>query len=340
MTAIVVDFNNPEKFPETFAAFKNYLEETSGKIVKKIQFKDDEGDYVTITSDLEYTEAFKAAISQGNLDLQILVEAKPEVAKEIQHAAYCDVCNQTILGIRYKCSNCPNFDLCEACEAVNLERSLHDADHIFFKVYRPITFGIRNTLPNLYYSTVEEKKVEQKYQKNENQSKSNLEARLSKIEGDLKKVQRLMSKKDKLKKEKLAPRRENRFGVYKRKLEVQEKLGKCKEEKDNEIEKEEVKVESKLRVQSVIESEPEIQLKPPEPEIQLKQSEPEIQLVQSEQEIQQEIQLEQSEPQRSFQPWEEQIILLQAMGFLDQKLNLELLDKYQDINRVVEMLIV
>jgi len=81
-------------------------------------------------------------------------------------------------------------------------------------------------------------------------------------------------------------------------------------------------------------------LKPPEPEIQLKQSEPEIQLVQSEQEIQQEIQLEQSEPQRSFQPWEEQIILLQAMGFLDQKLNLELLDKYQDINRVVEMLIV
>jgi len=150
----------------------------------------------------------------------------------------------------------------------------------------------------------------------------------------------LCQKKDKLKKEKLAPRRENRFGVYKRKLEVQEKLGKCKEEKDNEIEKEEVNVESKLRVQSVIESEPEIQLKPPEPEIQLKQSEPEIQLVQSEQEIQQEIQLEQSEPQRSFQPWEEQIILLQAMGFLDQKLNLELLDKYQDINRVVEMLIV
>jgi len=343
MTAIVVDFNNPEKFPETFTAFKKYLEETSGKIVKKIQFKDDEGDYVTITSDLEYTEAFKAATTQGNLDLQILVEAKPETMKEIQHAANCDACNQKIKGIRYKCSNCPDFDLCEACEAVNLEKSLHDPDHIFLKIYRPIPLGIRKILPNFYDSNVEKveenvESTEHKFKQNEHfEPRRDLETRLSKIEGDLMKIQRLMSNKDKSKKEKPVPRREKRFGVNKRKVEVQDKLGKEKEIEEVKAEvkvevKAEVKSESQSELQSVIQlmkqSEPEIQLKQSEPEIQLKQSEPEIQSRQSEPEV-----------QSVSHPWEEQIMLLQAMGFLDHKLNLELLEHYQDINRVVEHLI-
>jgi len=73
-----------------------------------------------------------------------------------------------------------------------------------------------------------------------------------------------------------------------------------------------------------------------EPEIELKQSEPEIEL----KEFEPEIQLEKPQPSPVvFHPWEEQIILLQAMGFLDEKLNLELLDRYQDINRVVEQLL-
>jgi len=304
------------------------------KLSKKIQFKDDEGDYVTITSDLEYTEAFKAATTQGNLDLQILVEAKPETMKEIQHAANCDACNQKIKGIRYKCSNCPDFDLCEACEAVNLEKSLHDPDHIFLKIYRPIPLGIRKILPNFYDSNVEKveenvESTEHKFKQNEHfEPRRDLETRLSKIEGDLMKIQRLMSNKDKSKKEKPVPRREKRFGVNKRKVEVQDKLGK---EKEIEEVKAEVKVEVKAEVKS--ESQSELQsviqlMKQSEPEIQLKQSEPEIQSRQSEPEV-----------QSVSHPWEEQIMLLQAMGFLDHKLNLELLEHYQDINRVVEHLI-
>jgi next-to-BRCA1 protein 1 len=30
-------------------------------------------------------------------------------------SAFCDVCGITITGIRYKCLNCPDFDLCERC---------------------------------------------------------------------------------------------------------------------------------------------------------------------------------------------------------------------------------
>jgi len=321
MTAIVVDFNNPDKFPETFTDFKKYLEETSGKTVKKIQFKDDEGDYVTITSDLEYTEAFKAATTQGNLDLQILVEAKPDVVKEVQHAANCDACRHKIKGIRYKCANCPDFDLCEVCEAVNLEKSLHDPDHVFLKIYRPIPFGIRHTLPNLYQPKVE---------RNDSQPKSELEARMIKIEEDLKKVQKLMLNKEKLKKEKPLSRRDKRFSLNKRKVEIQDQFGIFKEEKFKIAEKVELHPEIQSVIQLMKPSENQIQ---PQPEVQLKPVESEIQLKQAEQEIQ----LKQS--QRVFSPWEEQIIVLQSMGFLDRKLNLELLDRYQDINRVVEHLI-
>jgi hypothetical protein len=357
MTTIVVDFNHPEQFPATFAAFKKYLEETSGQIVKKIQFKDDEGDYVTITSDLEYTEAFKAATTQGNLDLQILVESKPEAPKVIQHEATCDVCQQQIRGIRYKCSNCPDYDLCEACEALNLEKSLHDPDHLFLKIYRPISPGMRNTLPILYSKPeqkverrVEEHVEEQKIERNHPQPRVDLEARLSKIEGDLKKIQRLMSNKDKLKKEKPVSRREKRFGINKRKVEAQDQFVKIqKEEKEKEITKEEVKPESQPELElkqlmKQFEPEPEIELKKSEPEIEIKQPEPEpeIELKQPEPEIE----LKQPEPEPEikqseslFHAWEEQMLLLQAMGFLDLKLNLELLERYQDINRVVEELI-
>jgi len=243
-----------------------------------------------------------------------------------------------IIGIRYKCSNCPDYDLCESCESVNLEKSLHDPTHVFLKIYRPIPYGIRNCIPNFYHSNVEQhkQKVEEKIEQNVEEQfeqyhplpRSDLEARLNKVEGDLKKIHRLMSNKDKLKKEKPVSRREKRFGV-KRKVEIQDQFVKGKEEK--EIEKEEVKEEVKVESQSVIQL-----MKQFEPEIELKQSEPEIEL----KEFEPEIQLEKPQPSPVvFHPWEEQIILLQAMGFLDEKLNLELLDRYQDINRVVEQLL-
>jgi len=51
----------------------------------------------------------------------------------VHHGITCDGCRQSpIAGIRFKCRTCPDFDLCEACEAKNV----HPADHpmIKFKV--------------------------------------------------------------------------------------------------------------------------------------------------------------------------------------------------------------
>ena len=48
----------------------------------------------------------------------------------------CNQCGKTnIIGIRYKCSTCPNYNLCESCE----EDSTHDEDHIFVKIHEPVS---------------------------------------------------------------------------------------------------------------------------------------------------------------------------------------------------------
>jgi hypothetical protein len=46
----------------------------------------------------------------------------------------CDSCNSSIAGIRYKCSVCPDFDLCQTCEA---KSGLHDSSHAFLKITKP-----------------------------------------------------------------------------------------------------------------------------------------------------------------------------------------------------------
>nr|KAG5709734.1 hypothetical protein BaRGS_027759 [Batillaria attramentaria] len=49
-------------------------------------------------------------------------------------AILCDNCERTIVGPRYKCGNCLNYDLCEECEN---QAGVHDENHVFLKLRRP-----------------------------------------------------------------------------------------------------------------------------------------------------------------------------------------------------------
>ena len=51
------------------------------------------------------------------------------------HHATCDHCKTGIRGIRYKCTECPDFDLCSDCEAIHTATPIHKEDHVFAKLY-------------------------------------------------------------------------------------------------------------------------------------------------------------------------------------------------------------
>ncbi|KDQ31174.1 hypothetical protein PLEOSDRAFT_1111699 [Pleurotus ostreatus PC15] len=57
-----------------------------------------------------------------------------QVTQVARHFATCDICKHGINGIRYKCmhSDCPDFDLCEACEALPIP--VHPATHPLLKM--------------------------------------------------------------------------------------------------------------------------------------------------------------------------------------------------------------
>ncbi|KAM8945591.1 next to BRCA1 gene 1 protein [Pelodytes ibericus] len=47
----------------------------------------------------------------------------------------CNNCSQNILGIRYKCSTCTSYSICERCEA---EGYMHNPNHLFLKMRKPV----------------------------------------------------------------------------------------------------------------------------------------------------------------------------------------------------------
>ncbi|ETE71444.1 Next to BRCA1 1-like protein, partial [Ophiophagus hannah] len=53
----------------------------------------------------------------------------------------CNNCQKPIVGIRYQCSVCPTYNICELCEA---GLYFHDPDHVFLKLRKP-TWHISDT---------------------------------------------------------------------------------------------------------------------------------------------------------------------------------------------------
>jgi len=64
---------------------------------------------------------------------------------DVHFGVVCDGCQSDVRGIRYKCSVCNDYDLCQVCES----KGIHDASHILMKIAKPINYrGCPYTRPS------------------------------------------------------------------------------------------------------------------------------------------------------------------------------------------------
>ena len=73
-------------------------------------------------------ESIKVIINENDYP-----ETKNENSKPIHFGYKCDGCNGRIIGCRYKCAICKNFDYCEECE----KKLSEEHKHPFIKIYNP-----------------------------------------------------------------------------------------------------------------------------------------------------------------------------------------------------------
>jgi len=99
-------------------------------------WKDEEDDYLTISSDDELDQAIQE-IPVGSSNLKLYVKEKQELSKSNQETEHpgvtCDSCNSKVRGIRYKCTQCHDFDLCSTCE----REGTHPVNHEMISIKTP-----------------------------------------------------------------------------------------------------------------------------------------------------------------------------------------------------------
>lgn len=65
---------------------------------------------------------------------RVIVHTVGEPRERKTHNASCDMCDSRIRGDRYKCTNCPDFDVCHSCFAIVPQQH---PTHIFVKISNP-----------------------------------------------------------------------------------------------------------------------------------------------------------------------------------------------------------
>ena len=78
-------------------------------------------------------------VSQEPVKEEKPVEAPEEMKAEKHRPSHfgvvCDICRSEIVGVRYKCGHCQDFDLCEGCESTE---HTHPPNHLFIKIKIPL----------------------------------------------------------------------------------------------------------------------------------------------------------------------------------------------------------
>ncbi|KAL2211293.1 EF-hand [Sarocladium strictum] len=112
-----------------------------------------DGETVVGAADEWWTDAPEFPPSQraGHNIVNLLFRVSEDNARRngcVHRGCQCNACGMVpIRGVRYRCANCADFDLCEGCEA----QGVHIKTHIFYKIRVPAPpFGPRQMQPVWY----------------------------------------------------------------------------------------------------------------------------------------------------------------------------------------------
>ena len=132
--------NNYELKPED----KKYLEKCEKDNIKAIAKVDEWLEFIYNHTDeiIESLEIQNQRNSKKLDEIEKRIEkesstkscgSNPEKKKVAHHGVNCSECKKDIVGIRYKCAICKDFDFCEKCE----EKNQGKHGHPFLKINRP-----------------------------------------------------------------------------------------------------------------------------------------------------------------------------------------------------------
>jgi len=123
-----------------FADLLAKVQEIDSNFVGDLGYTDDEGDLITFSSTVELHEliAINRSLNSSTIKIKTIggngtppplpprstptlqqstqTHSSSNVHKELHPGIICDHCDGSVIGIRYKCIVCDDFDLCETCE--------------------------------------------------------------------------------------------------------------------------------------------------------------------------------------------------------------------------------
>ncbi|XP_042304522.1 sequestosome-1 isoform X1 [Sceloporus undulatus] len=117
--------------------FQGLLRNASGAGAFQMHYKDEDGDMIAFSSDEELKLALPC-VKDGVF--RIYVKEKKELKREHLHRqscsqerpssmvhpnVICDGCDGPVVGTRFKCTVCPDYDLCSTCEGKGTHKEHH-----------------------------------------------------------------------------------------------------------------------------------------------------------------------------------------------------------------------
>ena len=104
-----------------------------------LQYIDEENERITFSSNNEFRSAISANRDSNALKIFVCPnqQSTPPTSnstnnKECHPGVDCDGCKGPVIGFRYKCVVCPNYDLCEKCSAEGVH-----SEHNMIKITKP-----------------------------------------------------------------------------------------------------------------------------------------------------------------------------------------------------------